>query len=69
MKIKISFLLVLISLTLTVTAQTGKYQWQTASGTGHSFKAVSGDPMKARFYTLRNGMSVILSVNKKEPRI
>jgi len=25
--------------------------------------------MKARFYTLKNGLTVILTVNKKEPRI
>ncbi|HJU46348.1 MAG TPA: insulinase family protein, partial [Chitinophagaceae bacterium] len=44
-------------------------QWQTISGGGYSYKTIPGDPMKARFYTLKNGLTVILSVNKKNPRI
>lgn len=44
-------------------------QWQTVTSGGYTYKTIPGDPMKARFYTLKNGLSVILSVNKKEPRI
>jgi len=36
---------------------------------GFSYKAVSNDPAKARIYTLDNGLTVYLSVNKDEPRI
>lgn len=33
------------------------------------FKSVPGDPLKLRVYKLKNGLTVMLSVNKKEPRI
>jgi predicted Zn-dependent peptidase len=46
-----------------------KYEWQTITSGGYSYKMIPADPMKARFYTLKNGLTVILSVNKKEPRI
>lgn len=49
-------------------AQT-KYNWQTASSGGYSYKTVANDPTKTRFYKLKNGLSLILTVNKKEPRI
>jgi predicted Zn-dependent peptidase len=46
-----------------------KYAWQQATAAGYSYKTVSGDPTKSRYYTLPNGLTVILSVNKKTPRI
>ncbi len=46
-----------------------KYQWKQASAGGYTYKYVTNDPMQTRFYTLKNGMSVILTVNHKEPRI
>lgn len=46
-----------------------KYEWKEASSGGYTYKYVTNDPMKARFYTLKNGLTVILSVNKKDPRI
>ncbi len=46
-----------------------KYKWQTVTSGGYSYKTVPADPMKSRFYTLKNGLTVILTVNKKEPRI
>jgi predicted Zn-dependent peptidase len=49
-------------------AQTG-YQWKTAASGGYTYKYVSNDPIKARFYTLKNGLTVILSPNAKEPNI
>lgn len=49
-------------------AQT-KYQWKEASAAGYKYRYVSGDPMKARFYTLKNGLTVILSRNNKTPRV
>lgn len=45
------------------------HQWKQAAVDGYTYKYVSGDPMHARFYHLKNGLTVILSVNKKEPRI
>lgn len=45
------------------------YQWKEATSAGYSYKYVTNDPLKARFYTLKNGLKVILSQNSKEPRI
>ena len=35
----------------------------------YKFETVSGDPLKARIYTLDNGLKVYLSVNRNEPRV
>lgn len=35
----------------------------------YDYQTVTGDPMKARIYTLDNGLKVYLSVNKEKPRI
>ena len=45
------------------------YQWKTASSGGYTYKYVTNDPTKSRFYTLKNGLTVILSQNTKEPTI
>lgn len=45
------------------------YEWKEATSGGYTYKYVTNDPMKARFYTLKNGLKVILSQNTKEPRI
>jgi len=45
------------------------YQWKTATSGGYTYKYVTNDPSKTRFYTLKNGLSVILSPNTKEPNI
>lgn len=52
---------------LVVIAQ--KYEWKQAATAGYTYKYVTNDPMATRFYTLKNGLTVILSPNKKEPRI
>ena len=46
-----------------------KFEWKQATANGYTYRYVSNDPMKARFYTLKNGLTVILSPNNKEPRI
>ena len=38
-------------------------------GKKYSYETVAGDPMKARIYTLDNGLKVYLTVNKDAPRI
>lgn len=45
------------------------YQWKTATAGGYTYKYVTNDPSKTRFYTLKNGLTVILSPNTKEPNI
>jgi predicted Zn-dependent peptidase len=68
MKLRQLLLVALIAVnSITVIAQ-GKYEWKQASSGGYTYKYVTNDPMKARFYTLKNGLTVILSANQKEPR-
>ena len=45
------------------------YQWKTVTSNGYTYKYVTNDPSKSRFYTLKNGLSVILSPNTQEPNI
>lgn len=45
------------------------YEWKTATANGYTYKYVTNDPTKTRFYTLKNGLTVILSPNTKEPNI
>jgi len=59
----------MLAITATAFAQTGKYEWKQATSNGYTYKYVSNDPAKARFYTLKNGLTVILSPASKEPRI
>jgi predicted Zn-dependent peptidase len=62
------FLLLLIT-SVTAFAQTGKYQWKEAFSGSYPYQYVTNDPAKARFYTLKNGLTVILSPTNKDPRI
>ncbi|MBC7915911.1 MAG: insulinase family protein, partial [Pyrinomonadaceae bacterium] len=43
--------------------------WKQASAAGYPYKYVSNDPTNSRFYTLKNGLTVILSPMPKQPRI
>ena len=68
-------LLAALLLQIVMIAQPGKpkpaskYQWQLATTGGYTYKYVTNDPAKARFYTLKNGLTVILSPTNKDPRI
>lgn len=46
-----------------------EFAWKTKESAGYEYKYVQNDPSNARFYTLDNGMTVILSPSKKKPRI
>lgn len=50
-------------------AQSSKFEWKEGTGGGYTYKYVTNDPSKARFYTLKNGLTVILSPTNKDPRI
>jgi predicted Zn-dependent peptidase len=50
-------------------AAQSKYAWKDATSGGYKYKYVTNDPMQARFYTLKNGLTVILSPTTKEPRM
>ena len=49
-------------------AQTG-YEQKTSSDGRYTYLTVPGDPLGVRIYKLSNGLTVMLSVNKSEPRI
>jgi predicted Zn-dependent peptidase len=50
-------------------AAQNKYKWKEAGTGAYKYRYVTNDPQKVRFYTLANGMQVMLNVNKKEPRV
>ncbi|SEF91963.1 Predicted Zn-dependent peptidase [Halpernia humi] len=66
--IKKSLQFLLLFLVVNLFAQS-KFEWKTATDGGYTYKYVSNDPMKARFYKLKNGLTVILSPTPKDPRI
>ncbi len=72
-QIKISFLFVCLLLSGIVRAKDNdpeeKYQWKNDKSGGYSYKYVTNDPMQARFYTLGNGLTVVLSPVHTEPRM
>src|SRR5215212_9264032 len=69
MKLKrLLILLLVVSQSISLSAQS-KYQWKQATSGGYTYKYVTNDPMATRIYTLKNGLTVILTQNKKEPRI
>ena len=63
------FLVVLFFTWSKIFSQTGSHQWKEATSGGYTYRYVTGDPSKARFYTLKNGLTVILSATNKDPRI
>jgi len=47
-----------------------KYKTETSTDkNGYTFETVTNDPIKARIYTLKNGLKVYLSKNTDEPRL
>jgi predicted Zn-dependent peptidase len=73
---RLFLLLVIAGLTTTLpqhsTAQENlaeKYAWKTANSGGYIYRYVTNDPLQTRIYTLSNGLTVMLSVNHKEPRV
>jgi predicted Zn-dependent peptidase len=51
------------------TAKAQNANWKEATSAGYSYKYLPNDPTNSRFYTLKNGLTVILSKNEKEPRV
>src|SRR5688572_27152804 len=68
MKIKAMLVMAFI-ICFQLTYAQNKYEWKQASAGGYTYKYVTNDPTQTRFYTLKNGLTVILSVNQKEPTI
>lgn len=65
-KLTLAFAAVLVSV---VAFAQNQFQWKEASSGGYTYKYVTNDPAKARFYILKNGLTVILSPTNKDPRI
>src|SRR6478735_7433699 len=63
---KIFFLLLLIP---TLVFSQSKYQTETHKENGYTYTTVTNDPLKARIYTLSNGLTVYMTVYKDAPRI
>ncbi|MBD1426739.1 M16 family metallopeptidase [Sphingobacterium arenae] len=73
MNIKLSFfrifvLFIGLSVVLPSAAQKN-HSWKEAEAAGYTYRYVSNDPMNTRFYTLKNGFTVILTENTIEPRV
>lgn len=60
---------ILLVLTMSANAMAQNYEWKEAKSGGYTYRFVTNDPTQARFYTLKNGLTVILSPTKKDPRI
>ena len=67
--LKRNLFLWLFTVAITFGASAQNYEWKEAQGGGYTYKYVTHDPTNARFYTLKNGLTVILSPTNKEPRI
>ena len=68
MKNRLLIIGLLFFVSQSITAQTTN-TWKQATAAGYTYKYVTGDPTHSRFYTLKNGLTVILSPTKKQPRI
>lgn len=66
--LRISLVLALIVTTAPVSAKLKTETHKSADGK-YTYTTVVGDPLKARVYTLKNGLTVYLTVNRNEPRI
>ncbi|PAW93568.1 peptidase M16 [Mucilaginibacter sp. MD40] len=69
MKIKLSIMLLLTGLSANTLKAQSPYVWKTGTSGGYTYKYVTGDPTHSRFYTLKNGLTIILSPTAKQPRI
>jgi predicted Zn-dependent peptidase len=69
MKFRLFAFLISLVVTIPATIAQTAYKWANGSSGGYPFKYVTNDPTKSRFYTLKNGLTVILSQNNKEPNI
>ncbi|SEN72027.1 Predicted Zn-dependent peptidase [bacterium A37T11] len=64
-----NYVLVLSFLLVASLGFSQEYAWKTVQSGGYRYKIVTNDPTNSRFYTLKNGLTVILSPTPKEPRI
>lgn len=62
-------LLAALSAGVSYAQDNNKHEWQEKKTGDYKYRFVTNDPMKTRFYTLPNGLTVILSPTPKEPRM
>lgn len=67
--IRLSILLLTASAFIVVSRSEAQYKSEKHTSGGYEYTSVTGDPVGARIYTLKNGLTVYLSVNKVAPRI
>ncbi len=69
MRTSIRILTTLLLLGVIISCKNVKYTKELVTDkNGYSYEQVTNDPLKTRIYTLKNGLTVYLSVNKDEPR-
>lgn len=68
MKFRSTVLLCLLIIGNVALAQ-NNHTWKKGASGGYTYRYVTNDPTQSRFYTLKNGLTVILSQNNKDPRI
>ncbi len=64
-----SIYIVLLSFLISVNSVLLSQTKQTLSDGKYTYETVDNDPLKARIYTLENGLKVYLTVNRNTPRI
>jgi zinc protease len=70
MRILTNLSLLLVVALVACTGTTQKYQTsKKTDANGYAYEVVKNDPLKARIYTLKNGLKVYLSPNPDEPRV
>lgn len=69
MKKRFSYLMLFLFVAFNSIAQRSGYEQKKSADGRFTYLTVPGDPLGVRIYTLSNGLTVMLSVNKSEPRI
>src|SRR5665647_2837862 len=69
MRTSIRFFLVILFMGVLFSCKNANYTKELVTDkNGYSYEQVTNDPLKTRIYTLKNGLTIYLSVNKDEPR-
>ncbi len=66
---KYSFIAIVLFLGFTINAQTRFSTYGAVKNGKYTYNKVANDPTNSRWYVLENGLTVILSVNKDQPRV
>jgi zinc protease len=64
-----NILIFFVFISVNVFGQTDKFKTETHTENGYTYETVTNDPLKARIYTLKNGLKVYTTIYKDAPRI